>query len=181
SHTELYRNDCKGKFTNVSSQSGVSSDSGFGLGVAVSDLNGDGWPDIYVSNDVAPNDVVYVNNQDGTFSNKRAAWFKHASYAGMGVDIADFNNDGWEDVIQAEMLPHDLSRRKRMSGLNSAGSFLQSRSRGLLDDYGANSLQLSNGVTTNGDVVFSDVAAVAGVAATDWSWSPLFGEFANEG
>jgi hypothetical protein len=181
SHNELYRNDCRGKFTNVSKQSGIASDSGFGLGVAVSDLNGDGWPDIYVSNDVAPNDVVYVNNQNGTFTNKRAAWLKHTSVAGMGVDIADYNNDGWDDILQVDMLPHDLNRRKRMSGLMSAGSFVQSRSRGFLDDYGANSLQLNNGVTKNGDLVFSDVAALAGVAATDWSWSPLFADFDNDG
>ena len=181
SHNELYRNDCNGKFTNVSTQSGISNDSGFGLGVAVSDLNGDGWPDIYVSNDVAPNDVVYVNNRNGTFTNKRASWVKHTSVAGMGVDIADFNNDGWDDILQVDMLPHDLNRRKRMSGLMSAESFLQSRSRGFLDDYGANALQMSNGVTRNGDLVFSDVAALAGVAATDWSWSPLFADFDNDG
>ncbi|HZJ00875.1 MAG TPA: VCBS repeat-containing protein [Gemmatimonadaceae bacterium] len=181
SHNELYRNDCKGKFTNVSKQTGVINDSGFGLGVAVSDLNGDGWPDIYVSNDVAPNDVVYVNNQNGTLTNKRAVWLKHTSVAGMGVDIADFNNDGWDDILQVDMLPHDLGRRKRMSGVMSSGDFLQSRSRGFLDDYGANSLQMSNGVTKNGDPVFSDIASLAGVAATDWSWSPLFADFDNDG
>jgi hypothetical protein len=181
SHNELYRNDCQGRFTNVSQQTGISTDSGFGLGVAVSDLNDDGWPDIYVSNDVSPNDVVYVNNGNGTFTNKRAQWLKHTSVAGMGVDIADFNNDGWDDILQVDMFPRDLSRRKRMSGFLSPGSSFESRSRGFLDDFGANALQLNAGVTGKGDLVFSDVAALAGVAATDWSWSPLFADFDNDG
>ena len=101
-----------GTFTNVSSEAGILRDAGYGLGVVVGDLNGDGWPDIYVSNDGTPNDVLYVNNGDGTFTNKAAQWLKHASYAGMGVDIADFNNDGWPDILQVDMMPRDLSRRK---------------------------------------------------------------------
>ena len=181
SHNELYRNNCNGTFTNVSKEAGILRDAGFGLGVAVADLNGDGWPDIYVSNDVAPNDVVYVNNGNGTFTNKRGQWLKHTSFAGMGVDIADFNNDGWPDILQVDMQPRDLSRRKRMSGFMTTGSFMELRSRGFRDDYGVNTLQLNNGVTRNGDVTFSDIAALAGVAATDWSWSPLFADFDNDG
>ncbi len=181
SYNELYRNGCHGTFTDVSKEAGILRGAGFGLGVAVVDLNGDGRPDIYVSNDVAPNDVVYVNNGNGTFTDKRGQWLKHTSYAGMGVDIADFNNDGWPDILQVDMQPSDLSRRKRMSGFMSSGSLLESRSQGFRDDYGVNTLQLSNGPTTDGDVVFSDVAALAGVAATDWSWAPLFADFDNDG
>jgi hypothetical protein len=181
SYNELFRNDCHGKFTNVSREAGILRDAGFGLGVAVADLNGDGWPDIYVSNDVAPNDVVYVNNGNGTFTNKRGQWLKHTSFAGMGVDIADFNNDGWPDILQVDMQPRDLSRRKKMSGFMSAGNLQETRSRGLRDDYGVNALQLSNGLTKDGDVIFSDIAALAGVATTDWSWSPLFADFDNDG
>jgi len=186
SYNELYRNDCVdgksgGKFTNVSREAGILREAGFGLGVAVADLNGDGWPDIYVSNDVEPNDVVYVNNGNGTFTNKAATWLKHTSYAGMGVDIADFNDDGWPDILQVDMLPHDLARRKRMSGYTTFGSLAELRRRGFRDDYTANALQLSNGVTKDGDVIFSDVAHLAGVAATDWSWSPLFADFDNDG
>ena len=153
----------------------------YGLGVVVADLNGDGWPDIYVSNDVAPNDVLYVNNGDGTFTNKAAQWLKHTSFAGMGVDIADFNNDGRPDILQVDMLPRDLSRRKRMSGFTTYGGLLESRSQGFRDDYTANSLQLSNGVTKDGDVIFSDIGRLAGVAHTDWSWSALFADFDNDG
>jgi hypothetical protein len=185
SYNELYRNDCmdgkSGKFTNVSRKAGILRDAGFGLGVVVADLNRDGWPDIYVSNDVAPNDVIYVNNRDGTFTDRAARWLKHASFAGMGVDIADFNDDGWPDILQVDMVPRALSARKKMSGYTTYGSLMDSRSRGFRDDYNANALQLSNGVAKNGDVIFSDVAELAGVAATDWSWAPLFADFDNDG
>src|SRR5438093_13585726 len=97
SYNELYRNNCNGTFTNVSREAGILEDAGYGLGVAIADFNGDGWPDIYVSNDGLPNDVLYVNNGDGTFTNRAVRSLKHTSFAGMGVDIADFNNDGWPD------------------------------------------------------------------------------------
>jgi hypothetical protein len=185
SYNELYRNSCvdgkSGKFTDVSSKAGILRDTGFGLGVAVADLNGDGWPDIYVSNDVAPNDVMYVNNRDGTFTNKAAASLKHGSYAGMGVDIADFNDDGWPDILEVDMLPRALSARKRMSGFTTYGSLLDARNRGFRDDYSANTLQLSNGLSRSGDVVFSEIAHLAGVEATEWSWAPLFADFDNDG
>jgi enediyne biosynthesis protein E4 len=181
SYNELYRNDCHGKFTNVSADAGILRDAGYGLGVAVADLNGDGWADIYVSNDIAPNDALYINNGNGTFTNKRGEWLKHASFAGMGLDIADFNDDGWPDILQVDMLPRSLSQRKMMSGMLTYSGLIDSRARGFRDDYTANSLQLSNGVTKNGDVIFSDIAHLAGVAATDWSWSALFADFDNDG
>jgi hypothetical protein len=185
SYNELYRNSCRdGKaetFTNVSQKAGILRDPGYGLGAVVADLNRDGRPDIYVSNDGTPNDVLYVNNGDGTFTNKAARWLKHTSNAGMGVDIADFNNDGWPDILQVDMLPRDLSRRKRMSGFTTYGSVMELRSQGFRDDYTTNSLQLSNGVTKDGDVIFSEIGRLAGVAHTDWSWSALFADFDNDG
>lgn len=181
SHNELYRNNCNGTFTNVSAQAGIARESTFGLGVAIADLNGDGRPDIYVSSDITPNDVVYMNNGNGTFTNKRGEWLKHTSFAGMGVDIADFNDDGWPDIAQVDMQPHDLSRRKRVNGYTSYGTLQELRRRGFRDDYDVNVLQLNNGITSDGDVTFSDIAALAGVAATDWSWSPLFADFDNDG
>src|SRR5881398_819720 len=108
-YNRLYRNNGDGTFTDVSREAGILKDVGYGLGVAVADLNGDGRPDIYVSNDVEPNDVLYVNNGDGTFTNKAATWLKHSSFAGMGVDIADFNNDGRPDILQVDMMPPALS------------------------------------------------------------------------
>ena len=165
----------------MSAKAGILRDAGYGLGVAVTDLNGDGWPDIYVSNDGVPNDVLYINNGDGTFTNRAARSLKHSSAAGMGVDIADFNNDGRPDVLQVDMLPSDLARRKRMGGFKSYGSLLDARRRGFRDDYTANSLQLNNGVTKDGDVVFSEIGRLAGVSHTDWSWSALFADFDNDG
>jgi enediyne biosynthesis protein E4 len=181
SHNELYRNNCHGGFTRVSEQAGILRDAGFGLGVVVADFNEDGWPDIYISNDITPNDVLYVNNGNGTFTNKRGQWLKHTSSAGMGVDAADINNDGWPDIAQVDMAPHDLSRRKRMSGFATLGVVQRLANQGIRQDYSSNALQLNNGAVGKGDVLFSDIAALAGVAATDWSWSPLLADFDNDG
>jgi len=181
SYDQLYRNNGDGTFGNVSREAGILRDVGYGLGVAVADMNGDGWPDIYVSNDDTPNDVLYLNNRDGTFTDKAGAWLKHTSFAGMGVDIADFNNDGSPDILQTDMMPEALSERKRMSGAMTYSRFLEFRRRGFRDDYQVNVLQLSNGVTQDGDIIFSDIASLAGVAYTNWSWSALFGDYDNDG
>ncbi|MEP7347633.1 MAG: VCBS repeat-containing protein, partial [Gemmatimonadaceae bacterium] len=181
SYNALYRNSCHGQFTNVSGEAGILRAAGYGLGLAVGDLNRDGLPDIYVSNDVVTNDVLYVNNGNGTFTNKAPRWLKHASFAGMGVDIADFNNDGWPDVLQVDMMPRELSRRKRTSGFMTYNSQLEARGRGYRDDYSVNTLQLSNGVTKDGDIIFSEIGRLAGVSHTDWSWSALFADFDNDG
>src|SRR5213594_3894480 len=181
SYNMLYRNNGDGTFTDVSREAGILRQIGYGLGVVVADVNGDGWPDLYISNDVAPNDVLYINNGDGTFTDRAGAWLKHTSFAGMGVDIADFNNDGRPDILQVDMMPASLEQRKRMSGYLTYGGRIELRRRGFLDDYDANALQLSNGITPQGDVVFSDIAMLAGVAATDWSWSALLADFDNDG
>ena len=181
SYNELYRNNCNGTFTNVSADAGILQTAGYGLGVVVSDFNRDGWPDVYVSNDGPPNDVLYMNNGNGTFSNAAARSLRHTSQAGMGVDAADFNNDGWPDILQVDMLPRDLNRRKRMSGFMTFGNLLDSRGRGFRDDYMQNSLQLNDAVTPAGDVLFSEVSRLAGVSATDWSWSALLADFDNDG
>src|SRR6266853_41909 len=180
-YNQLYRNNCDGTFTNVSEQAGILRQVGYGLGVAVADFNGDGRPDIYVSNDVAPNDVLYINNGDGTFTDKAASSLKHTSLAGMGVDVADFNIDGWPDIVQVDMMPPNLARRKRMSGYLTSGSRAELHARGFRDDFDANSLQLSNGLTRNGDVIYSEIGRLAGIAYTDWSWSALFADFDNDG
>src|SRR3989440_8454000 len=138
SYNKLYRNNGDGTFTDVSQEAGILRQLGYGLGVAVADLNGDGWPDLYISNDVAPNDVLYINNGDGTFTDRAGAWLKHTSFAGMGVDIADFNNDGWPDILQVDMMPAALDRRKRMSGYLTEGGRMELRHRGFRDDYDVN-------------------------------------------
>ena len=181
SYNKLYRNNGDGTFTDVSREAGILRQVGYGLGVVVADVNRDGWPDIYVSNDVAPNDVLYINNGDGTFTDKAAAWLKHTSFAGMGIDIADFNNDGRPDILQVDMMPAALSARKRMSGFVTYESQMELRSRGFRDDYDVNALQLNNGLTANGDVVFSEIGRLAGVAYTDWSWTALLVDLDNDG
>src|SRR5882672_1798713 len=175
SYNTLYRNNGDGTFTDVSAQAGILRQIGYGLGVVVADVNRDGRPDIYVSNDVTPNDALYINNGNGTFTDKAATSLKHTSIAGMGVDIADFNNDGWPDIVQMDMLPAAAEQRKRMSGYLTYGRRLEERHRGFRDDYDANSLQLNNGG------IFSEIANLAGIASTDWSWSALFADFDNDG
>src|SRR5256714_300333 len=179
----LYRNNGNGTFTDVSREAGILRQVGYGLGVVVADVNRDGRPDIYVSNDVTPNDVLYINNGNGTFTDKAAVSLKHTSIAGMGVDIADFNNDGWPDIAQMDMLPPEPEQRKRMSGYLTYARRDEQRRRGFRDDYDANALQLSNGLTRSGwgDVVFSEIANLAGTAATAWSWSALLADFDNDG
>ncbi|MGH7463930.1 MAG: VCBS repeat-containing protein, partial [Longimicrobiales bacterium] len=178
---QLYRNDGNGSFTNVSEQAGILRRVGYGLGAVVSDLNGDGWPDIYVSNDIAPNDVLYINNTDGTFTDRAGEWLGHTSFAGMGIDIADFTNNGWPDILQTDMMPEDLSGRKRVSGSITHDELAGLQRRGFHPQYNINTLQVNHGVAADGTVIFSEVARMAGVAYTDWSWSTLFGDYDNDG
>lgn len=180
-YDRLYRNNGDGTFSDVSTEAGILTDGQFGLGVVVTDFNRDGWPDLYVSNDDIPDDVLYVNNRDGTFTDKSAAWLKHTSFAGMGVDAADFNNDGWPDIVQVDMMPEDLAARKRMSGATTYDAQMERRRRGDHEAYSENTLQLSNGMTNSGDIVFSEIARLAGVARTYWSWSALFGDCDDDG
>ncbi|MGH7475986.1 MAG: VCBS repeat-containing protein [Longimicrobiales bacterium] len=178
---QLYRNNGDGTFANVSEEAGLLRQLGYGLGVVATDLNGDGWPDIYVSNDITPQDVLYINNRDGTFTDRAADWLGHTSFAGMGIDIADFTNDGWPDIMQADMVPADLAGRKRISGSTTYGDLSGMRRRGFYPQYNVNTLQLNHGVSEDGQVIFSEIARLAGVAYTDWSWSALFGDYDNDG
>ncbi len=181
SYNALYRNNGDGSFTNVSSQAGILRDAGYGLGAAVADINGDGAPDIYVSNDITPNDVLYANQRNGTFRDEARTWLKHTSFAGMGVDVADFNNDGYPDILQVDMMPPDWAGRKRMSLYNTTNDIMDLQRRGFRVDYEANALQLNNGRTKDGAPLFSEIARLAGLAYTDWSWAPLFADFDNDG
>jgi hypothetical protein len=180
-YSQLYHNNGDGTFSNASQQAGILHEVGYGLGIAVADVNRDGWPDLYISNDDTPNDILYVNHRDGTFTNEGTVWLKRTSFAGMGVDVADFNNDGWPDVVQSDMVPEPLGDRKRTSGAVNYDTQHEYRSKGFRDDFQVNSLQLSNGVTPDGGVIFSEIAQLAGVAYTGWSWSNLFVDVDNDG
>jgi hypothetical protein len=175
SNDRLMRNNGNGTFTDVSRQAGIIIE-GYGLGVAVSDINQDGWPDIYVANDFLSNDLLWINNGDGTFSNQIRSYLKHQSHNGMGTDVADFNNDGLSDIAVVDMLPADNARQKSMFSNINYDRFMLSLETGYEPQYVRNSLQLNNG---NGS--FSEIGQLAGVAGTDWSWTPLFADFDNDG
>ncbi|WP_340107089.1 FG-GAP repeat domain-containing protein, partial [Rhodohalobacter sp. 8-1] len=178
---QFYRNNGDGTFTNISEEAGIIRKLGYGLGIAVSDINNDGWPDIYVSNDMAPYDVFYINNRDGTFTDRATEWLRHTSNSGMGIDIADFTNNGWPDIMQTDMMPENLTERKRMSGVNTYGKMSDVSRQGLFPRYTMNSLQMNLGVDDRDDVIFSEVSRIAEVAYTHWSWSALFADLDNDG
>ena len=174
---KLFRNDGK-HFIEVTEQAHIySSIIGYGLNVSVGDLNNDGWDDIYVTNDFHENDYYYLNQQDGTFKEINAEAFGHESRFSMGSDIADINNDGWMDIITLDMLSADEKVLKSSAGDDPLEIFNYKLSFGYHYQYSRNCLQLN----TDGGKKFSDVALYAGVAATDWSWSPLIADFDNDG
>ncbi|MCH7414115.1 VCBS repeat-containing protein [Belliella sp. R4-6] len=176
SNDKLYRNNGDGTFSNVTQESGILIE-GYGLGLAISDINNDGYPDIYVANDFITNDILYINNGDGTFSNQIDSMLKHQSFNAMGVDIADFNNDGLMDIVVLDMLPPDNYRQKTMfAPTANYDLFVNNLGKGYEPQYVRNTLQLNQG---NG--LFSEIGYLAGIAQTDWSWSPLFADFDNDG
>lgn len=185
SNDKLYRNnglDENGlpNFTDISEEAGISTE-GFGLGVAICDLNEDGWPDVFVSNDFLTNDLIWVNNKDGTFTNKAKQYFKHQTYNSMGNDVADFNNDGKVDLVEVDMLPPDNKRWKLTIMGNRWDQFEQTLRAGYEPQYVRNTLQLNTGLGKNGEPTFSEIGQMAGIHATEWSWAPLFADFDNDG
>jgi enediyne biosynthesis protein E4 len=182
----LYRNELipsgRSFFTDVTAQAGIlSSQIGYGLGVAVSDVNNDGYPDIYVANDFHENDYLYINQRNGTFKQLLEQSLPHSSRFSMGVDITDINNNGWPDIITLDMLPKDEAVIKASAGEDPYEIFLYKLFFGYGYQVARNTLQLNRGVQQDGQLIFSDVAPYAGVEATDWSWGPLLADFDNDG
>lgn len=177
----LYRNDIatSGKFTDVSAQAGIyQSNLGYGLGIAIADMNNDGWDDIYIGNDFHENDYYYINNGNGTFTESGAAHFRHYSRFSMGNDVADYNNDGQPDVVTVDMLPYDEAVLKTYGSDENPDIYkMKLDMHGYQKQYSRNSLQRNDGNGTS----FSDVGLIAGISATDWSWAPLFADFDNDG
>ena len=173
---KLLRND-NGKFVDVTKESGIySSALGYGLGVVVSDVNLDGWPDIYVGNDFHENDYLYINQKNGKFKESLEQSMNHTSRYTMGVDFADFNNDAFPDLIAMDMLPDDYQRLKSSVAEDPYDTYLFKTKFGYNEQYARNTLQLNNH-----DGTFSEIALFAGVAATDWSWSTFFADFDLDG
>lgn len=168
------------QFTDVSRQAGINAE-GWGLGVVTNDINRDGYPDLYVTNDFLSNDLMYINNRDGTFTNKINSSLKHQEQNGMGVDMADLNNDGLNDIVAVDMLPDDNLRQKSMFSDINYDQFQTALNRKYQPQYVRNTLQLNNGAFAQGLPTFSDVGQLAGIEATDWSWSPLLADFDNDG
>ncbi|WPP50772.1 VCBS repeat-containing protein [Catalinimonas niigatensis] len=167
-------------FKDVSREAGILVE-GWGHAVSVSDFNLDGWPDMYVSNDFVSNDLLYINNQDGTFTNRAPAYLKHTAWNAMGTDVVDVNNDGWADIMSLEMLPESNIRKKTMLGGNEYFNYFNNRKYDYEHQYVRNVLQLNSGMTPKGHPIFSEVAFMAGVYQTDWSWAPLIADFDNDG
>jgi hypothetical protein len=176
----LYRNNGDNTFTNVSAAAGIQME-GYGLGVNICDINQDSWPDVYVANDFMSNDLLWINNGNGTFTNSIADYTRHQTHNGMGVDIADFNNDALADIMVVDMLPPGHTRQKMMTAGQNYDHFHMSMKLDYQPQYMRNTLQLNRGKTPDGQWLFSEIAFMAGVAQTDWSWAPLFADFDNDG
>jgi enediyne biosynthesis protein E4 len=172
----LYEN-VGGKFKDVSKESGIYQASmGYGLGISVADINNDGWEDIYVSNDFHEDDYYYVNQKDGTFKEEAKTRMKHMSRFSMGSDIADINNDGFMDLMTLDMYPEDETVEKSSVGEDPIDIYLYKLQFGYFNQYSRNCLQLNLGGER-----FTDIAPLAGVSATDWSWSTLMNDFDGDG
>ena len=170
----LYRND-NGKFKDVSEEVGISRDLAYGLSVNASDFNNDGFTDLYVANDYSEPDFLYYNNGDGTFKNVIHEKMKHITQLSMGSDTGDINNDGFLDLFTTDMTPEDHYRSKTNMASMSTEKFNQLVKAGAHHQYMANALQINTGLGS-----FSDVANVAGISYTDWSWASLLVDLDND-
>jgi len=172
----LFRNNGDGTFTNVTEEAGLLR-YGFGLGVVAADINGDGWVDLYVTNDYSVPDFLYINNGDGTFTDKINEMTKNISFFGMGADVADFNNDGFLDIAVVDMAMDDHIRDKTlMESMDVEGFWYFVNTLGYQYQYMFNSLQLNNGNNT-----FSNIAGMAGILRSEWSWAAILQDFDNDG
>ncbi|HET8656751.1 MAG TPA: VCBS repeat-containing protein [Longimicrobiaceae bacterium] len=172
----LYHNEGD-HFVDVSAKAGIyGAESGFGLGIGISDVNRDGWPDVYVSNDFFERDFLYLNQHDGTFREVLDREMPYLSAFSMGLDVADVNNDGWPDIYTTDMLPEDDRRLKTVAAYESWQVYQEKLKNGYHRQFMRNMLQMNNG-----DGTFSDVGQMEGVAATDWSWAPLLADFDLDG
>jgi len=186
----LYRNDWDpvlkhGVYHNVSKEAGILIE-GYGHATSIVDINRDGWKDIYVTNDFLTNNILYINNHDGTFTDKTRQYFKHTANSAMGQDVEDINNDGLADVFELDMSPEDNYRRKMFMGSNTYQIYQNFEFYNYQFQYNRNTLQVNQGPRVGqndsiGDPAFSETSFLSGTAQTDWSWCPLITDFDNDG
>lgn len=174
---KLFRND-NGKFVDVSAEAGIfGGANGYGLGIAVSDFNLDGYPDIYIGNDFHEDDYYYLNNGDGTYTECLKTYFGHTARFSMGVDVADINHDGFPDILSLDMLPEDEKVLKSSLGDDNVQMLkMRTEKLGYHNQYTRNMLQINQAGKH-----FTEIALQSGVAATDWSWSALFADYNQDG
>ncbi len=173
---KLLRND-KGHFSEITAQAGIlSTVLSHGLGAAIADLNGDGWPDMYISNDYLEPDFMYINNKHGGFTDQLQSRLGHTSFFSMGDNVADINNDGLPDIFTLDMLPADNRRQKLLFAPDNYEKIEVNLRSGFYYQFMRNMLHVNNG-----DGSFSEIGQMAGVSNTDWSWTPLFADFDNDG
>ena len=178
---KLFRND-SGKFIDVSEEAGIfGSEIGFGLGVSVADLDKDGWLDLYISNDFFERDYIYMNNGDGTFSEDLENQMRSTSLSSMGSDVADITADGLPEIFITEMLPENEERYKTTMTFENWDKYQYNLENGYYHQFTRNTLHLNNGISFGNKLTFSEVGRLAGVEATDWSWSALITDFDNDG
>lgn len=164
-------------FTDVTEKAGIPNSSlSYGLAAGIADVNGDGWEDIYVSNDYIAPDYLLINTQKAGFTNELNKRIRHTSHFSMGNDMADINNDGWTDIISLDMLPEDNARQKLLLGLENYEAFDVNLRNGLGHQYMRNMLHLNLG-----EGRFTEIGQLSGISNTDWSWAPLFADFDNDG
>jgi len=168
-------------YTNVSKDAGITIE-GFGLGVAICDINQDNWPDIYVTNDYVSDDLMYINNHDGTFTDQSKNYFKHTSLTAMGNEVGDVNNDGLADIIALDMLPKNTERKKQLAPPNNYQTYINSDQFGYTYQYMRNTLQLNSGKQADGSSKpFHEISLMAGISESEWSWCPSLADFDNDG
>ncbi len=172
----LYK-QTKGHFEDVTAKTGISGSAlTYGLGIGIADVNNDGWQDFYISNDYAVPDYLYINNHNGTFTDKLQSSIGHNSQFSMGNDVGDINNDGWQDIITLDMLPEDNHRQKLLLAPDNYAKFDLNVRTGFYYQYMRNMFQLNNGNGT-----FSEIGQLAGISNTDWSWAALLADYNNDG
>lgn len=180
SNDKLYQNNGDGTFTNVTIEAGIVYE-GFGLGIALGDVNKDGYPDLYISNDYVSNDLLYINQGDGTFKNEIAKYLSYQTKSSMGNDMSDINNDGLPDIFTLDMMPENYYKKKQTINGFSYIFYIYDARFGYEHQYLRNMLHWHNGFMGNEMIPYSEVGQRMGIYQTEWSWSPLFADYDNDG